>query len=111
MSIGSSSLLESGPVALANIAMLLLTRDTRPFSPIRAHAIVTVDGFMSDRPICKSTDHLFVPILEVSILLLRCIYCNAFAYHDTVKELAKNRRYQPDAEPRSVPPHIPAWRR
>jgi hypothetical protein len=66
---------------------------------------------MSDRPICKSTDHLFVPILEVSIPLLRCIHCNAFAYQDTVKELAKNRRYRPDTEPRSVQPELSVWRR
>ena len=66
---------------------------------------------MSDRPICKSTDHLFVPILEVSIPLLRCIHCNAFAYQDTVKELAKNRRYHADVEPHSPKPEISAWRR
>ena len=67
---------------------------------------------MNDRPICKSTDHLFVPILEVSIPLLRCIRCNVFAYHDTVKDLARNRRYQPDAEPRpAAPPEISYWRR
>jgi hypothetical protein len=66
---------------------------------------------MIGRPVCKSTDHLFVPILEVSIPLLRCIHCNVFAYHDTVKELAKNRRYQPDAEPRPSPPELPYWRR
>ena len=66
---------------------------------------------MTDQPICKCTDHLFVPILEVSIPLLRCIHCNAFAYHDTVKELAKNRRYQPDAEARPAPPEVPYWRR
>ena len=65
---------------------------------------------MSDRPICKSTDHLFVPILEVSIPLLRCIHCNAFAFQDTVKELAKNRRYHPDVEPRPQPP-ISGWRK
>jgi hypothetical protein len=66
---------------------------------------------MSDRPICNSTDHLFVPILEVSIPLLRCIHCNVFAYHDTVKELARNRRYQPDLEPRPAEPEISYWRR
>ena len=65
---------------------------------------------MSDRPICKSADHLFVPIIEVSIPLLRCIHCNVFAYHDTVKQLAKNRRYQSDvvepsaAKPAAIPP-------
>jgi hypothetical protein len=67
---------------------------------------------MSDRHICKSADHLFVPILEVSIPLLRCIHCNVFAYHETVKELARNRRYQPDAEPLvAAQPEIPYWRR
>ena len=53
---------------------------------------------MSDRPICKSTDHLFVPILEVTVPLLRCIHCNVFAYNDTVKQLAKNRTYRIDDE-------------
>jgi hypothetical protein len=67
---------------------------------------------MSDRTICKSTDHLFIPILEVSIPLLRCVHCNVFAYHDTVKELAKNRRYRPDVDPRVAPPvEVPYWRR
>jgi hypothetical protein len=56
---------------------------------------------MSERPICNSTDHLFVPIVEVSIPLLRCIHCDVFAYHDTVKELARTRRYQPEREPRT----------
>jgi len=64
---------------------------------------------MSDRPVCKSTDHLFVPILEVSIPLLRCIHCNVFAYHETVKQLAKNRAYRADEEPVIV--HAPYWRR
>lgn len=66
---------------------------------------------MIDRPICKSSDHLFVPILEVTIPLLRCIHCDAFAYHDTVKELAKNRKYRPDVEPLLAPPEVPSWRR
>jgi hypothetical protein len=66
---------------------------------------------MSDRPICKSTDHLFVPILEVSIPLLRCIHCNVFAYHETVKQLAKNRTYRVDEEERSAPTVVPYWRR
>jgi hypothetical protein len=68
---------------------------------------------MNDRPICKSTDHLFIPILEVSIPLLRCVHCNVFAYHDTVKELAKNRRYRPDMDPRLIPQpvEVPYWRR
>ena len=68
---------------------------------------------MSERPICKSADHLFVPILEVSIPLLRCIHCNVFAYHDTVKQLAKNQRYQSDVvEHRSAAkPAVSYWRR
>ena len=66
---------------------------------------------MSSRPICKSTDHLFVPILEVSIPLLRCVHCNVFAYHETVKQLARHRAYH-DEEPAviSVLPE-PYWRR
>jgi len=67
---------------------------------------------MSHRPICKSTDHLFVPILEVSIPLLRCIHCDVFAYHDTVKQLAKNQSYCVDEEePRAVAVPVPYWRR
>jgi Zn ribbon nucleic-acid-binding protein len=67
---------------------------------------------MSDRPICKSADHLFVPIIEVSIPLLRCIHCNVFAYQDTVKQLAKNRRYQSDVvEPQPAKPAVSYWRR
>jgi hypothetical protein len=66
---------------------------------------------MSDRPICKSTDHLFVPILEVTIPLLRCIRCNAFAYHDTVKQLAKNRSYHMDDDKPGLPAVLPYWRR
>jgi len=51
---------------------------------------------MKERPVCKSSDHLFVPILEVTAPLLRCIHCNVFAYHETVKQLARNRSYHPD---------------
>jgi len=66
---------------------------------------------MSARQICKSADHLFVPILEVSVPLLRCIHCDVFAYHDTVKQLAKNRSYRVDEEePRAVPV-VPYWGR
>ena len=66
---------------------------------------------MTDRPICKSTDHLFVPILEVSVPLLRCMHCHVFAYHDTVKQLAKNRSYRVDEEEPSLPLAVPYWRR
>jgi hypothetical protein len=66
---------------------------------------------MIDRPICKSTDHLFVPLLEVSIPLLRCIHCNVFAYHDTVKQLAKNRMYRSDDDEKRLPEVVPYWRR
>jgi hypothetical protein len=76
-----------------------------------ARVIVTFVSFMSERPICKSADHLFVPIIEVSIPLLRCIHCNVFAYHDTVKQLAKNRRYQSDVEPLIAKPAVSYWRR
>jgi hypothetical protein len=51
---------------------------------------------MDRRHVCKSTDHLFIPVLEVSIPLLRCIRCNVYAYHDTVKQLARNRSYKAD---------------
>ena len=51
---------------------------------------------MTDRTVCKSSDHLFVPILEVTVPLLRCIHCNVFAYQETVKQLARNRAYRPD---------------
>ena len=65
---------------------------------------------MESRPICSSSDHLFIPILEVSIPLLRCVHCNVFAYHDTVKQLAKNRAYLVDEEPRQPAP-VSYWRR
>ncbi len=65
---------------------------------------------MTGRPICKSTDHLFVPILEVSIPLLRCMHCNVFAYQETVKQLAKNRTYKTDEEEKRLPV-VPYWRR
>jgi hypothetical protein len=66
---------------------------------------------MTDRPICKSSDHLFVPILEVSVPLLRCVHCNVFAYHETVKQLARNRSYRiDDDEPRTAAT-VPYWRR
>jgi hypothetical protein len=65
---------------------------------------------MPDAPVCKSSDHLFVPILEVSIPLLRCIRCNVFAYHETVKQLAKNRAYRDD-EPQVAVIAEPYWRR
>jgi hypothetical protein len=64
------------------------------------------------RQICNSTDHVFTPILEVSIPLLRCVRCNVYAYHDTVKQLAKNRSYKADIdEPRALPVTVPYWRR
>jgi hypothetical protein len=67
---------------------------------------------MKERQICKSSDHLFVPILEVSIPLLRCIHCDVFAYHDTVKQLAKNRSYRVDEDEPGIPIAVePYWRR
>ena len=71
----------------------------------------TISLLRNTRPICKAADHLFVPILEVSIPLLRCIHCDVFAYHETVKQLAKNRSYRVDeAEPPPVGAQ-PYWRR
>ena len=65
-----------------------------------------------NRQICDSTEHLFTPVLEVSIPLLRCVRCNVYAYHDTVKQLAKNRAYKADLdETRALPLPIPYWRR
>jgi len=68
---------------------------------------------MSDRSVCKSSDHLFVPILEVTVPLLRCIHCNVFAYQETVKQLAKNRAYRPDEveRVRVIDEPMPYWRR
>jgi hypothetical protein len=68
---------------------------------------------MSDRTVCKSTDHLFVPILEVTIPLLRCIHCNVYAYQETVKQLARNRAYRPDEVERVhiIEQPMPYWRR
>jgi hypothetical protein len=72
---------------------------------------------MRDRPVCNYSNHLFVPILEVTAPLLRCIHCNVFAYHDTVKQLAKNRAYREAPEPvvesvrAEVATQQPFWRR
>lgn len=66
----------------------------------------------NDQHICKSSDHLFVPILEVTVPLLRCIHCNVFAYQETVKQLARNRAYREvEAMPRQQPEPLPYWRR
>lgn len=66
---------------------------------------------MNDRPICKSSDHLFVPILEVTVPLLRCIHCNVFAYQETVKQLSKNRAYHDIEVKQRVAEQIPYWRK
>jgi hypothetical protein len=68
---------------------------------------------MSDRPICNATDHLFVPMLEVSAPLLRCVRCDVFAYHDTVKQLARHRRSEPETALNRAPVAVPMpyWRR
>src|ERR1700757_1479662 len=71
----------------------------------------TIVPSMSDRQICKSSEHLFVPILEVSVPLLRCIHCDVFAYHDTVKQLAKNRSYRVDEDEPRLPVPVSYWRR
>jgi len=66
----------------------------------------------SNPPVCKSSDHLFVPILEVTVPLLRCIHCDVFAYQETVKQLARNRAYR-EVEPitRQQVESLPYWRR
>lgn len=66
---------------------------------------------MTSPKVCKSADHLFVPILEVTVPLLRCIHCNVFAYHETVKQLAKNRTYRVDEDEPRVQIVVPYWRR
>ena len=68
---------------------------------------------MSDRVVCKSSDHLFVPLLEVTVPLLRCIHCNVFAYQETVKQLARNRAYRADEveRVRVMDEPMPYWRR
>ena len=66
---------------------------------------------MDQRPVCNSSDHLFIPILEVSIPLLRCVHCDVFAYHDTVKQLAKNRAYRVDEDAPEPAAAVPYWRR
>src|SRR5262249_50762159 len=73
--------------------------------------VLPFEPSMSARQICKSADHLFVPILEVSVPLLRCIHCDVFAYHDTVKQLAKNRSYRVDDDEPRPAPIVPYWRR
>jgi hypothetical protein len=55
---------------------------------------------------------LFVPILEVTVPLLRCIHCNVFAYQETVKQLARNRGYHDkEIETLHVAAPLPYWRR
>ena len=75
-------------------------------------ASTALKAFSNDRPVCKSSDHLFVPILEVTVPLLRCIHCNVFAYQETVKQLARNRAYREvEAIPRQQAEPLPYWRR
>ena len=65
-----------------------------------------------DRPVCKSSDHLFVPILEVTAPLLRCIHCDVFAYQETVKQLARNRAYREvEVLPLQAPEPMSYWRK
>jgi hypothetical protein len=71
---------------------------------------------MSNPPVCNYSNHLFVPILEVTAPLLRCIHCNVYAYHDTVKQLARNRAYGEVVEVSSQARverevELPYWRR
>jgi len=66
----------------------------------------------TDRPVCRSSDHLFVPILEVTAPLLRCIHCDVFAYQETVKQLARNRAYREiDVLPRQPAEPMSYWRK
>ena len=51
---------------------------------------------MQESSVCKSADHLFLPVLEVYDPLLRCVHCKVFAYQETVKQLAKRRPYPLD---------------
>ena len=72
---------------------------------LTAPPCVTMVPSMSGRQICKSADHLSVP-------LMRCIHCDVFAYHDTVKQLAKNRSYRLDEDDApQVRVVVPYWRR
>ena len=66
---------------------------------------------MRHTAICKSTDHLFLPVLEVHIPLMRCVHCHVFAYHDTVKQLAKKRAYKVDEEEGLIPLEVPYWQK
>jgi len=75
-------------------------------------ALKTSKASGADRPVCKSSDHLFVPILEVTVPLLRCIHCNVFAYQETVKQLARNRAYREvETMPLQQTERLPYWRR
>jgi len=75
-------------------------------------AATALSALKNDRPVCKSSDHLFVPILEVTVPLLRCIHCNVFAYQETVKQLARNRAYREvEVLPRQQTAPLPYWRR
>jgi hypothetical protein len=75
-------------------------------------ALKALKASSNERPICKSSDHLFVPILEVTVPLLRCIHCNVFAYQETVKQLARNRAYREvEVMPRLQAEPLPYWRR
>jgi hypothetical protein len=62
---------------------------------------------MQESAICKSRDHLFLPILEVHDPLLRCVHCNVFAYQETVKQLAKTKAYGNDEAEADEPAALP----
>jgi hypothetical protein len=75
-------------------------------------ALTALKSLKNDQPVCKSSDHLFVPILEVTVPLLRCIHCNVFAYQETVKQLARNRAYREvEVLPRQQSVPLSYWRR
>ena len=60
---------------------------------------------------CKLADHLFLPVLEVHVPLMRCVHCNVFAYHETVKQLAKHGVYRVDKDEILAPAEMPYWQK
>ena len=43
--------------------------------------------------------------------LLRCVRCDVFAYHDTVKQLAKNGAYRMDEDEPARIVKLPFWQK
>ena len=42
---------------------------------------------------------------------MRCVHCKVFAYHDTVKQLAKKRAYKLDEEDGFINLEVSYWQR